>query len=262
MKKQIFGLLCAILLGICLTGTVYASGNSKRVVDDAQILSDSEEAALEDRLENIKDTQGIDAVVVTKASLYGEDLQEFADDFYDYGGYGTDGMLLMVVLDEREWYISTAGYGIDAVTDAGLSYMAKQFAGDLGDGSYYEAFTIYADLCEDFVRQARSGEPYDTGNLPKGAFPFVRNLLTALVIGFVSALIATGVMKGKLKTVHAQMKADDYVKQGSLKVTHSKDLFLYTHVSKQPKPKETRSGGSHTHVSSSGTAHGGGGGKF
>lgn len=262
MKKRMIGLLCMILLTLTMTVPAFAAGSAELVVDEADLLTDSEEAALRSKLDAIGQNHGMDIVVVTKPSLYGYDIQEIADDFYDDGGYGADGILLLVAMYESEWYISTAGYGIDAITDAGLNYIADQFVDNLSDGEFYEAFDAYADQCDDFVKQAKSGEPYDSGNFPKGPFRFLRNLLVSLAIGLVSALIATGTMKGKLKSVQRQLKADSYVKNGSLKVTNSKDLFLYTHVSRQAKPKETRSGGSRTHVSSSGTIHGGGGGKF
>lgn len=85
----------------------------------------------------------------------------------------------------------------------------------------------------------------------------------ALVVGFAVALIVTGVMKGKLKTVRFQSAAGNHVKANSINVSENRDLFLYTHVNRYAKPKETSSsGGSVTHTSSSGTTHVGGGGKF
>lgn len=77
------------------------------------------------------------------------------------------------------------------------------------------------------------------------------------------ALIVTGVMRGKLKSVRFQPKADDYLKEGSMQLTENRDLFLYSHLDRRAKPKDNgSSGGSSTHVSSSGSTHGGGGGKF
>ena len=57
----------------------------------------------------------------------------------------------------------------------------------------------------------------------------------------------------------------DYVRQGSMKLTNQRDLFLYRDVHRTERPKETSSGdsgGSSTHTSSSGSTHGGGGGSF
>ena len=165
-------------------------------------------------------------------------------------------------MENSDWYISTSGYGITAVTDAGREYMAEQFVDDLGDGDYYDAFVTYADLCDEFINMARSGDPFDVDDLPKEDFNYIRSLLVSLGIGLVVALIITGRMKGKLKTVRLQAEAADYVKTGSMKVTQSRDFFLYKHIDRHAKPKESTSGGSRTHTSSSGRTHGGGGGKF
>lgn len=130
--------------------------------------------------------------------------------------------------------------------------------------------TSFARLCDDFITQARTGEPYDAGHLPKEPFEPVLTLVIVLFISFVISLIATGIMKGKLKSVYSRSEADSYVKSGSMKLTKTNDLFLYSHIGRRKKPEnhENQShpssppGGSKTHVSSSGRTHGGGGGKF
>lgn len=66
--------------------------------------------------------------------------------------------------------------------------------------------------------------------------------LICLAIGLVIALIVTGIMKGQLKSVRAQSAAAEYVKQGSLQVTESHDLFLYRNVTRVPRPKSNNSG--------------------
>ena len=185
---------------------------------------------------------------------------DFADDYYDYNGYRADGILLLVSMEDSNWWISTAGYGITAVTDAGLDYMSDQFVPYLSDEEFAQAFEKFADLCDEFITQAKTGDPYDSHNLPKEPFSLVTNLLIAFGIGLVVAWIVTGSMKAKLKTVRQQAKADDYIASGSLQLTHSRDLFLYTHLDRREKPKS--GSGSSTHTSSSGTTHGGGGGKF
>ena len=262
MKKRIIGLFCIVLLCLGMSLEICAKEQPSLVADDADLLTDSEEEQLLEKLESIREEQQMDVVVLTKYSLYGEDVQEFADDFYDYEGYASDGILLMIVMDDSEWYITTTGFGIDAVTDAGREYMAKQFVKSLSDGDYYQGFMTYAELCDDYIVQARNGEPYDTGNLPRGSLPLFRNLLISIVTGLLGGFIATGNMKGKLKSVASQDKAANYIKNGSLKVTQSKDVFLYVHVDRKKRVQQTRSSGSSTHVSSSGNVHGGGGGRF
>lgn len=256
--KKLIGILLALclLMAVCFT----AQAASPLLTDEAGLLSSSEAAALEQKLTQISTRQGMDIVIVTVDSTDGEDPMDFADDWFDYNDYREDGILLLVSMEDRDWWISTTGYGITAVTDAGLDYMSDQFLPYLSDGDYAQAFSAFADLCDEFITQANTGDPYDYHNLPKAPFKSGRNLIIALVIGFVVALIATGSMKRKLKSVQQQVKADDYVTPGSLQLTNSRDLFLYTHVDRREKPQS--SGGSSTHTSSSGTSHGGGGGKF
>lgn len=262
MKKRLFGTLLAILLCLSLSVPTFAQSDMPLLVDDADLLTDSEESSLLSKIANISNNQQMDIVIVTTDSLYGETPRDYADDFYDYNGYAEDGVLLLVSMEDSDWYISTSGYGITAITDAGREYMAEQFVDDLGDGNYYDAFVTYADFCDEFISMARSGDPFDVEDLPKEDFNYITSLLVSLGIGLVVAFIITGRMKGKLKTVRRQAEATDYVKTGSMKVTKSRDLFLYKHIDRHAKSQESSSGGSRTHTSSSGRTHGGGGGKF
>ena len=240
----------------------------ERVVDMAELLSDSDKTALLSKLDEISKRQKLDIVVLTVNTLDGKTPRDYADDFYDYNGYGfgenKDGILLLVSMEDRDWWISTTGYGITALTDAGIEYISEKFLSDLSDGDYAQAFTTYAELCDQFITQAKTGEPYDIGNMPKEPFNVAWNILVAFVIGLVVAVIVTSIMKKQLKTVQLKSEANNYVKANSMILTENRDLFLYNQVSRRARPKETdnSSGGSSTHTSSSGSSHGGGGGKF
>lgn len=270
-KGMVLFALCLTILFVSANGAVcvLAAQDISRLVDMADLLSDSEELELLDRLDEISERQQVDIVVVTVDSLEGESAMVYADDFYDDNGYGfgdkRDGILFLISIEERNWYISTTGYGITAVTDAGREYMAELLVADLKSGDYHLAFMNFADLCDNFITQARTGKPYDIDNLPREDFAFGINLIMAFGIAFIIALIATKIMKEQLKTVHSQPAADNYIRQGSVQLTKKTDLFLYRHVDRRKKAENNtsnKSGGSRTHVSSSGTRHGGGGGTF
>ncbi|MBD9097606.1 MAG: TPM domain-containing protein, partial [Ruminococcaceae bacterium] len=132
----------------------------------------------------------------------------------------------------------------------------------LSDGDYAAAFDTFAELCDDFITKARTGKPYDSGNMPKE--PMKPGwILVAVIVGFILSFITVGSMKNKLKTVRFQPAANSYMKAGSMNITESRDLFLYNTVTRTAKPKDNDSGGgSSTHTSSSGSSHGGGGGNF
>lgn len=260
MKKLLTVLICVFLLSSVFVFPAFASG-APLLVDDADLLWDHEEAEISERLENISREHGMDVVVVTTNSLGGKSPVAYADDYYDYNGYAPDGILLLISMEDRDWRISTKGFGITAFTDEGLDYMADRFLIYLSDGDYAMAMETYVDLCDEFITQAENGAPFGYGNMPRQPFAFGKNLLISLIIGFVIAFIVTLVMKSKLKSVKAQPAASHYVKKGSMNLTIQRDMFLYSHIDRRRRQTES-SGGSSTHRSSSGSSHGGAGGKF
>lgn len=262
MKRKCLLILC--LLALCLSITLPAAAQSPRLVDDGQLLSSYEEEALTEQLDRVSQDHQLDVVIVTADTLNGKTPRAYADDYFDYNGYGLgddrDGILLLVSMEDRDWYISTSGYGIRVFTDAGIEYIGDRIVPDLSDGEYADAFETFIGLCDDFITQAKAGNTYDVHNLPKEPFSVGTSLIVALVVGAVAALIAMLILKGQLKSVKAQHAASDYIRQGSMRLTDSSEFFLYHTVSKVAKPKDN--GGSGTHFSSSGRSHGGGGGKF
>ena len=241
-----------------------------RMVDMADILTESEEAAFLAQLDELSERQQLDVVIVTVKELDGKSHMEYADDFFDYNGYGIggerDGLLYLVKVESDGSYskgnswISTCGYGITAFTDEGIQYIGGQITPELLDGDYTSAFEEFITLADEFVTQAREGEAYDVGNMPEAPFPLEGAIFLALIVGVIVSFTVTRRMKRKLQSVRSQAAASDYIKRGGLKVTARQEVFLYSHVDRREKPQETSSGGgSSTHTSSSGSTHGGGG---
>ena len=272
MKKKIIPVWLAAVMTVSCLFTVpavesqAAETHPARLVDDGDLLSEQEEKRLESRLDQISEDYDCDVAVVTEESINGAEPMDYADDYFDYKGYGMgedkSGILFLVTMSERKFWMSTHGDAIDTFTDSGLEYIQDQIKSDLSDGNYYDAFDSFASLCEEFIIQAEDGEPYDTGNMPQEPMSPVW-ILISLGIGLALALIITGTMRSQMKTVRMKPDAADYMKKNSLNLTRCGDMFLYNQVSRTAKPKEDSSGGgSSTHTSSSGETHGGSGGSF
>lgn len=253
--KKIFSI--ALLLLLCVSLVIPSAASPDLVVDDANLLSDAEESSLRSKLSEITERLKCTVAVVTVNDLDGKTARAFADDYYDYNGYGCgegyDGVLLLISMSDRDWYITTCGLCIDAISDYDRERLSDEFLGYLSSGAYAEAFNIFADGCDELITDA-----LDTTHYPL-SFAWIP---ISLVVGFIIALISVGSMKRKLTTVQLGTEANNYVREGSMSMKTVKDIFLYRNVSKTAKPKETSSSGSSTHVSSSGRTHGGGGGKF
>ena len=266
MKKKVLIFLFVLLFAFSCFASVLATNHPSRLIDHADLLTSAEESELLSVLDEISERQSLDVIVVTVNSLNGKSPRAYADDYYDQNNYGfgsqKDGVLLLVAMETRDYYISTSGYGIRAFTDAGIEHMGNVIVDYLGSGDYNGAFTTFAELCDDYITQAKNGTPYDTGNMPKGQYNIMQYVLISLVIGFVVALIVTGIMRSKLKSVRFKSSASDYMKKDSFVLTQSRDIYLYRNITRRAKPKDDDSDGSSTHSSSSGRSHGGGGGKF
>ena len=272
MKKKIMVLLFSVVLCLCMAAPVFAeqtdgfANKYERVLDQAGLLSDREEAALADKLNELSKKQKMDIAILTTSTLDGKTPRDYADDIYDYCsfGYGADrdGLILVISLEDNDWYISTCGYGITAFTDAGIKYIGEQIVPYLSDKDFAGAFATYITLCDEFITQARTDKPYDIGSLPRKPLSPAW-ILVSLILGLILSFITVGKMKAKLVTVRPQAAADSYIKDGSMNITDSREMFLYKNVTRTKRSNESSGGGgSSTHTSSSGTSHGGGGGKF
>lgn len=269
MKKQwsIFFLCIIVCFWISGMETNAISEHPKRLVDESGLLTSGEADRLLEQLDEISERQQCDVVIVTAHSLDGKTATAYADDYFDYNGYGLgvqkDGILLLVSMGEREWAISTHGEAIDVFTDNGQESMTDLFVPKLSDGNYFGAFEQFAELCDEFLTQAKTGEPYDVKNEYNShtAFPNYF-ILIAIGSGVLIALVVVSIMKGTLKSVRTQVTADNYIRSNSLHIRHQHDYFLYRHISKTARPKDNDSGGSSIHVSSSGETHGGSSGSF
>lgn len=98
-----------------------AQEDSAWIFDNADLFNDEEEQKLAVSIGKAEMEMGMDMVIVTADDAGGKDSQEFADDFYDEGGFGTgddySGVLFLIDMDNRELTISTSGKMIDILTD-------------------------------------------------------------------------------------------------------------------------------------------------
>ena len=222
---------------------------------------------LNDKADKYSEEQQFAFTAIIVDSLEGKTAEALADDYYDYGNYGygsnKDGCMLLISINDREWHISTCGFGITAFTDYGIQYIGEQLAPLMKDSDWDGAVDKYLDLANDFVTQAKAGKPYTKSTLPQTPKTPAENLkaiVISLAVSIIIALIVTKVIKKKYKPVSMKANASDYLVAGSLQLTGSYDNFRTSSVSRTPI--NNNSNGSSTHTSSSGRTHGGGGGSF
>lgn len=228
----------------------------KYIADQAGVLSDTEKKAIDDKLQAFREENEYDVVIVTVTGISPDDRMEYADDYYDYNGYGygddKDGVLLLVNIDAGNEYfqgnswISTCGKLIDPIDDDAVSSIGGELTPLLLEGKYYDAVNLFPDLiCEEVSDYNRSKVIF---------IVFFAGIFSVIV-----ACLYTNKLKKALKSVRYADNANDNIVDGSMSISRSYDNFLYSHVSKTARPSSSSSSSSSSHTSSSGTSHGGGG---
>ena len=226
--------------------------NEQFVYDDADLLTDSEEAALVEKLTEVSHATNAQIVIATIPSMDGGDIDSFVDYLYDTMGFGYgenhDGVLLLVCMDPREYRILSNGYAGVAIGPDQIDTLCDFMEIYLPNGHYVAAFNSFADQCGEFLEYYLMGSPFNVG----------KSLAISLVIGIIAGLIVAFVMKGQLKSVRKQDSARVYVKKGSMQLNYSRDIFLYRNVTRTKKQERVESSSS----GSGGSTRSKGGGSF
>lgn len=248
-----------ILLFLVICAVVFpfsaAAETPSALVDDADILSTGEYTELSKRLEDLRSTYNVDVAFVIADEITGTDAQSEADDIYDYNGYGVgetyDGILYFVCETTHEYAFSTCGSGIKIFNDDGLEYIDNAMLPYLKKGDYYQAVSVYAEKCEELINMAANGQPY------KKKINILYVIAGIILIPLALAFALMTHKLSKMNTAVMQTGAAQYMKPDSMDISNSRDIFLYSTVTKREKPKDST-----THTSSSGRTHGGRSGSF
>ena len=284
MKKINSPLFCLFLLFFLLPAfpvSVFSSSvPEQRVFDDASLFSSEEILELEQAIQNFQKETKMDFAIVTADDLGGESTRAYADNFYDEHGFGYEGeygsgALFLIDMDNREYYISTAGSAIGLYSDDEIDDTLDALYDDMRDGNYGEA-------CRDFVLEARAAvlgvaELKDSYfDREEGRFVTVpewkKNLSPShLLAYFATALVISAVVgwiAARKRKTRMTVTGRTYMKDGSLDIRFKNDRYINTTVIRRQIPRNNggggRSGGgfSSSHTSSGGHSHGGGGRSF
>ncbi len=258
IRNNVIILALTVLLALPLTSAVAAAQIPAErqlplVVDRAELLGEEEESRLLDKLSRLSSSMKCEVAVVTVNSLEGKYPQAYADDFFDYNGYGygenDDGVLLLLSMEHRDWAITTHGLALKKLSESDLDNIEEKMLPYLSAGQYSDAFNAFADACR-------------AGIMPN----YARMIIISLGLGVIVGFIGVSIMKRNLKSVAPRNEASDYVRKDSFRINNRNDIFLYRTVTKTARPKDTGSssggGGGGSHYSSSGRSHGGRSGKF
>lgn len=275
--KRIVSVVLTLLLLIALTCPASAS-ELPLVIDNGNLLTAAEEETLTQSALQLQDAYDMDVVILTLDGLGEKSPQDYADDYYDTQGYRDDGLLFLLSMEERDWYISTKGEAIYALTDYGIQQLGESVLPYLSAGDYAGGFETFLKALPAYLDAYQAGHPIDGYADQSGDFYHgdqeevvyyqppqhlgLIHILISLAIGLLFGGVTIVVLRASMNTKRPQRSAGSYLTHYYL--GRCQDLFLYSHVDriKKPEPPQNTGGGSSVHTSSSGSRHRGGGGKF
>ena len=236
----------------------YTASGDRRVFDFAELFYDEEEQSLESLIDNAQKKTKLDIVIVTVNSTYGLSDTEYADDFFDFNGFGYgknhDGVLLLINMSSRTTWISTCGAAIDYLSDADLDLITDKITSELKYNNNY-------DGAKKFISGVESEVRFKFRVLGLVFTPV--SVFVSLVIAFLVGLFYNKKIKREYK-FNGVSNTFDYKTQGHLNLTNQSDILVDTKVTAVKIQSSSGGGGgrSSTHRSRSGRSHGGRGGRF
>lgn len=299
MKKIKGIMICLLICTFLVMGSMAvwadqtgAVSGQPRVFDQAGLFSETEIIQLEEKIAQCRKSTKMDVVIVSAYADEERSAEEYADDYYDYGGFGVgkkaSGVLLLYYMDGPgqpggECYISTAGTMINMLTDERIESILDGVYGDLGNRDFAGATEHFLEDVKAYVKEGVESGQYtydrDTGEIVR--YHSIRLYEVAI------AVVIAGILAG---SVCLDIKKRYAMKQSSREVSNSLqayradcafhfsvagDKMVNKYVRSVPIPRNTSSGSggrghsgsssagrSTIHTSSSGSSHGGGGRRF
>ena len=247
---------------VLLTPSVNAN---EKIYDFAELLTEEEEKQLYDKVKEFIANTNLDLAIVTINTNVKDSTQEYADDFYDYNDFSIDGLAFVIDMQNRIFYISTAGKAMLYYDDYRIEYILSALDQEMYNHEYFNA-------CNTLISQLT--EYYDSGfsdNADKyvivGTQIYRKTpYLLLSIIAVVSATIGTLILALRNKKVKLASNSNDYFDNKAFEITKDTKELISSNTSRVYIPPTDSGGGGSSgggfHSGSSGASHGGGGHRF
>lgn len=282
MKKRIGQLLLWMLLlffsvqipVLALQTKVFAMQKGD-VYDDAELLTEQEIDALNEKIAALKETTGWNIYAVTTEDAVGKSAVAYADDFFDsHSPEQEDGVAALIDMDNREIYLSTCGEAIRYLTDERLDYILDDAYEEISAGYYADCLSAMIDGVSQYYDRGIPGNQYnydeETGNISVYRSITLWEAVIAIVIAAGTFAVVFGGIVGKYRLKFGNYEYE-FRRFSRMNLENNRDVLVNSTVTHRRIPKNTGGGGnshrsssgrSTTHHSSSGRSHGGSGRKF
>lgn len=247
---------------VLLTPSVNAN---EKIYDFAELLTEEEEKQLYDKVKEFIANTNLDLAIVTINTNVKDSTQEYADDFYDYNDFSIDGLAFVIDMQNRIFYISTAGKAMLYYDDYRIEYILSALDQEMYNHEYFNACNTLISQLTEYYNHGFSDNADKYVVIGTRIYRKTPYLLLS-IIAVVSATIGTLILALRNKKIKLATNSNDYFDNKSFEITKDTKEFISSNTSRVYIPPADSDGGGSSgggfHSGSSGASHGGGGHRF
>lgn len=254
-------LLLALSFCLYLPNALSQAYASENVIDQAGLFTTEEVTEINKAVSNFKNQTKMDAVVLTTDNAEGKSAMEVADDYYDQHDYGTgpdkSGFLFLIDMDNRTYYISTAGKMMSIIDGNRRERMLDHAEDEMYRQQFGQAALSILEDMTDYAN--RYDYDQETGQLSRVRTLSPLKILIGVVAGIISAIACYSSIVSNYSLKRSTYNYD-YRQNGNLELLDRQDQLVNTFTTSRYVPRANYGNGNHT--SGGGNSHGGGGRSF
>lgn len=209
---------------------------ASRVVDLCSVLTEAEKKELESRINHFSQKYNMDLAVVITDSLNDLSGDEYAEEFYYYGGYGFgdefDGYALVLDKKTLSSYVYAQGKGMKYLNKINRKRITRQC-------NTKTMINSYSGSVQRGITDIAHMVKYGRVQFTFGAW--LLWIVFSLTLGGAVSSQLTKRLLEKMKTIRRAVNADIYLVKESYMVIASYDYFMYTESTTHYRPTTTTS---------------------
>lgn len=241
--------------------TAFIHAEPEYIYDEYGVLNTTEKEALEDLSATYSEQYDCGIYVRVLNTSEGYYVEDLAETVYTTEGLGKgnsdDGILLLIIMDERTYDIAVHGYHANEVfTNSKVDNIENSFLSYLSNGDYYTAFHTFIERSAYQLSSYNSNvESYDQSPYYDPYYEESMQRETTIkhvsifVVPLLVSLIVCVVLCSKHKTKGRKFEASNYIPDHGFHLTMSRDIFLYRNEHRRriehDPPHHSGGGGSH-----------------
>ena len=259
LVKRAAMLSLAMLLLIVCTVSAFAApqlplsnDGQMRLMDDAGLLTDKEQAQLTERGRKIALETGFIVLVKTTMDTQGKEIRRYLADEYERLGYNDSLPAVMLCIDMggRSLAVVTTDAYVDYFPVAKTDAMVDDIAPYLTSGDYVGGIECFLEEAHDTI--------HHYGVKPVG---------TIVLVSFVSGAVVAALVVGCMIYLHprissSKISATAYLQGGRVQMNRQEDRFAHTFTTSRKIPKNNGGSSGGHFSSSSGGSYSGSSGRF